>query len=62
MPEKKAFLLRLNQDLYEAILKLSQDELRSVNAQIEFILRDALYQRGRLKTNKDTLNEKNDSQ
>lgn len=62
MPEKKAFLLRLNQDLYEAILKLSQDEFRSVNAQIEFILRDALYQRGRLKTNKDTLNEKNDSQ
>jgi hypothetical protein len=62
MPEKKAFLLRLNQDLYEAILKLSQDEFRSVNAQIEFILRDALHKRGRLKSGENLQKEENGSE
>lgn len=48
MPEKKAFPLRLTPSLYDAIRRLAEAELRSVNAQIEVLLRDALARRGRL--------------
>ncbi len=47
MAERKAFPLRIGKDVYDAIQKLADDELRSVNAQIEFLLRDALARRGR---------------
>ena len=40
-PEKKKFLLRLDARLYAAIEKWAADDLRSVNAQIEYILSDA---------------------
>lgn len=45
---KKAFALRINEDILEAIKRWSDDELRSVNAQIEYVLRDALRKAGRL--------------
>jgi len=48
MSERKAFPLRLNAELYEGVRRWADDELRSVNAQIEFILRDALKRAGRL--------------
>jgi hypothetical protein len=44
--EKKAFLLRLDPALWTALERLAQYELRSVNGQIEFLLRDALMRRG----------------
>ena len=46
MPERKAFLLRLDPAVWTALERLAQSELRSVNAQIEFLLRDALARRG----------------
>jgi hypothetical protein len=46
MAEKKAFLLRIDPSLWAALERLAQGELRSVNAQIEFLLRDALGRRG----------------
>jgi hypothetical protein len=46
MAEKKAFLLRLDPVIWNEMERLAQSELRSVNAQIEFLLRDALAQRG----------------
>ena len=46
MADKKAFLLRLDPAVWAELERLAQAELRSVNAQIEFILRDALTRRG----------------
>jgi hypothetical protein len=46
MAEKKAFLLRIDPSLWAALERLAQGELRSVNAQIEFLLREALGRRG----------------
>ena len=48
MPQKKSFPLRLNGDILDAVKRWSADELRSVNAQIEWALRDALRRAGRL--------------
>jgi hypothetical protein len=44
--EKKAFLLRLDPALWTALERLAQSELRSVNGQIEFLLRDSLSRCG----------------
>lgn len=46
---KKAYALRINGDVLDAVHRWADDELRSVNAQIEFILRDALRREGRIK-------------
>ena len=46
MADKKAFLLRIDPGVWAALERLAQAELRSVNAQIEFLLRDALAHRG----------------
>ena len=46
MTEKKAFLLRIDPALWAEIERLAQAELRSANAQVEFLLRDALTRRG----------------
>jgi hypothetical protein len=43
---KKAFLLRLDPAVWAELERLAQAELRSVNAQIEFLLRDGLSRRG----------------
>jgi hypothetical protein len=48
MATKKSFPLRLGKDIYDAMRRWSDDELRSVNAQIEYVLRDALRRVGRL--------------
>jgi len=47
-PGKKAFLLRVDPALWEAIERLAAQELRSANAQAEFLLREALARRGQL--------------
>ncbi|MBX9683566.1 MAG: toxin-antitoxin system HicB family antitoxin [Hyphomicrobium sp.] len=44
--ERKAFALRLDPALHDAIARLANAELRSVNAEIEFLLREALRARG----------------
>lgn len=49
MGERKPFLIRVEPKLLEALERWSEDELRSLNAQIEFLLRDALVKSGRLK-------------
>ncbi|MEZ5958258.1 MAG: Arc family DNA-binding protein [Hyphomonadaceae bacterium] len=45
-PERKAFALRLDPALHDAIARLANADLRSVNAEIEFLLREALRARG----------------
>lgn len=50
--ERKAYPLRISAAVLDAMQKWSEDELRSVNAQIEFVLRDALRRAGRLKPGK----------
>ena len=47
MPERKKLLLRLDPAVYDAIARWAADDLRSVNAQIEFALRRALRDVGR---------------
>lgn len=47
--EKKAYPLRISAAVLEAMQRWSEDELRSLNAQIEYALRDALRKAGRLK-------------
>jgi hypothetical protein len=46
--ERKPFLLRLDPAVHDALQRWASDELRSVNAQIEFLLRRVLQQEGRL--------------
>jgi hypothetical protein len=46
MADKKAFLLRIDPAVWAELERLAQAELRSVNAQVEFLLRDALVRRG----------------
>ena len=48
MSEKKKFLLRLDADVYNALEKWAADDLRSANAQIEFLLKDCVRKAGRL--------------
>ncbi|MEO8679401.1 MAG: hypothetical protein ABI665_10165 [Vicinamibacterales bacterium] len=47
MAERKPFLLRVDPALLEAVQRWANDDLRSLNAQIEFLLRRALQQAGR---------------
>ena len=46
-PDKKTFLLRIDPDLWAEIERWAAQELRSANAQAEFLLREALARRGR---------------
>lgn len=50
MSEKKAYPLRINAEILAATQRWADDELRSLNAQIEYVLRDALRKAGRLKS------------
>jgi len=52
MPERKPFLLRIDPQLLAAMQKWAGDDLRSLNGQIEYVLRDALVRSGRLKAAK----------
>ena len=47
MAERKPFLLRMDPVVFDALQKWASDDLRSLNAQIEFVLRRALQQEGR---------------
>ena len=54
MAERKPFLLRVDPELHEALQRWATDDLRSVNAQIEFLLRRALLESGRMRQGPDT--------
>jgi hypothetical protein len=54
MSRKKTFVLRLNQETYDAIEKWAADEFRSVNGQLEWIIEKALSSSGRKKKKKAT--------
>ncbi len=51
-PGKRAFLMRVKPEVLEAVERLAAIELRSVNAQLEVLLREALARRGHLKDRK----------
>ena len=53
MAERKAFLLRIDPAVLESLQKWADDELRSLNGQIEFVLRRVLQQEGRIKDKKE---------
>ena len=48
MSPREAFLLRIDPEVLDAIRRWARDDLRSVNAQIEFLLRRVLMDQGRL--------------
>ncbi|RYF90431.1 MAG: Arc family DNA-binding protein, partial [Caulobacteraceae bacterium] len=48
-PGKRAFLLRVKPEVLDAVERLAADELRSVNAQLEVLIREGLAKRGRMK-------------
>jgi len=56
---KKKFVLRIDEDVYQALEKWATDEFRSVNGQIEWILFEKLKEKKRIKRN---LNEKQDEE
>ena len=49
MAERRAFLLRIDPELYDTLQRWAGDELRSLNGQIEFLLRRTASDAGRLK-------------
>ncbi|MCY0994670.1 toxin-antitoxin system HicB family antitoxin [Nannocystis sp. ILAH1] len=49
MVEKKRFLLRIDPELHAALERWAADDLRSINGQIEFVLKEAVRTAGRLK-------------
>jgi hypothetical protein len=51
MPKRKAFLLRVDPRLHDAMRRWAEDDFRSLNSQVEIILRRALLEAGRLKPN-----------
>lgn len=54
---KKAFPLRINADVLAAMQRWADDDLRSVNAQIEYVLREALVKQGRVKLTQKMVTE-----
>ena len=52
MAERKPFLLRIDRDVLDAVQRWADDDLRSLNGQIEFMLRKILKDAGRLKEDK----------
>ncbi len=52
--EKKRFLLRLDEELYATLERWAADELRSVNGQIEYLLKEAARNAGRLRSTDET--------
>ena len=50
MAKRKAFALRIDEQTLAAMQRWANDDLRSLNAQIEFVLRDSLRKAGRLPT------------
>ena len=54
MSDKKKFLLRVDAGVYASLEKWAADDLRSVNAQIEFLLTDAVRKAGRWRTDQES--------
>ncbi len=54
MAEKKKFLLRIDEKIYAALEKWAADDLRSINAQIEFLLKETVAKSGRTIEDKTT--------
>ena len=54
MAERKPFLLRIDSVVLDAVQRWANDDLRSLNAQIDFVLRDALRRVGRLPREEET--------
>jgi hypothetical protein len=52
MPERKPFLLRTDPALLDALQRWADDDLRSLNGQIEYLLRQSLQREGRLQAAK----------
>ena len=52
MAEKKAFVLRINPETLKELQKWADDEFRSVNGQIEYLLQKALLENGKSKAKK----------
>ena len=50
MAERKSFLIRVDRDVLDAVQRWANDDLRSLNGQIEFLLRHALRDAGRVST------------
>ncbi len=61
MAEKKKFLLRIDGNIHAALEKWAADELRSINAQIEYLLTEALKKSGRLASSNSNTNNEQDS-
>ena len=61
MADKKAYPLRISAPVLDAMQRWSNDDLRSLNAQIEYVLRDALRAARRLPPGTDTPNDEDDS-
>jgi hypothetical protein len=62
MTERKPFLLRLDPETFSALQRWASDDLRSVNAQVEFLLRRALADAGRLPEKRDRAGSPRDEQ
>ena len=54
---KKAYPLRINEAVLDAMQRWADDDLRSLNAQIEYVLRDALVRSGRVKLTQKVVTE-----
>ncbi len=61
MSEKKAYPLRINAEVLTAAQRWADDELRSLNAQIEYVLRDALRKAGRLPQQSSAASEQDET-
>jgi hypothetical protein len=61
MAEKKAYPLRISSDVLDALQRWAEDELRSLNAQIEYVLREALRKNGRMKSSEEEKEKKSSS-
>ena len=62
MPEKKTVLLRISPKMWEEINKWAQEEFRSVNGQIEYVLNEAVSKRKKSKQQGQSVNENLDSE
>ena len=58
MAERKPFLLRIDKSVLDAVQRWADDDLRSLNGQIEFLLRKALGEGGRLKDGRPPASKK----
>ena len=60
MTERKSFLLRLNPRLHRVLEKWAADDMRSLNAQIEFLLTEAARRGGRLKDGSNQVDDEDE--